>query len=256
MLEEKLRFDPDKTWEIKDKHWIMDNNAFTISLGNVTPSKLLTCGATVYPDIYRGILISNPKFMYIMESDDSESNLLEIDVNAHLVLSYLTGTAEIPKEKDMIKANDKQLLSEMQIPWLRSGMDRAYLAELADLDENHWSENAQDERCVKLERECKEFKAKILSRDMKAAKYPLDFGPKPEKLNDKANKFIDMLIAASKTRSTIPSSDKDWRTFRDVQDPSVFTSLYTEMPSCPLPKHWIKIKFDKDDEEYKIMNLI
>jgi len=235
MLDESLRFDTDKTWELS-KNWEMVNNAYTLSVGDVTPSKSLFGGGTVFIDVYRCLLISNPKVMFINESEDTDYDLLQIDVNAWLVLRYLTGELEIPKEKDMIKENTKQLKEEMNIPWLRQGMDRAYLAELEDLDDGHWSENPDDERCLRMEQQVNEFKAKILARDAKAAKYPLDL-----RKADKFKQFLDLMVAANRVRSMMNKDSNE--TYRDVHHPA-FKSLYTNTPSCALPDHWIKLKSD------------
>lgn len=240
-VDESIALDEDYTWSAP-KGWEMENNALTISLGKVAPSKSLMNGATVYPEIYNGLLISNPKMMYLLESDDAEFNLLEIDVKAWLILGYLMGTIDQPKEKDMTKANDKQLLAEMQIPWLRSGIDRNYLVEIDDLDSNHWSENDDDERCKVLERQVKEFKVKMLARDMKTANYPVDLG-KESKLNEKGQKLVDLLLATNKTRSAVKqkSPEGKWWTYRDVLDPSIFSSIHDNTPSVALNSHWMDI---------------
>jgi len=243
MLDQTLRLDEDGLWKTP-KGWEMENNAFTISVGNVSPSKSLMFGATVYPDLYKGLLISNPKMMYLMESDDSELNLMEVDIGAWLILGHLTNTIELPKEKDMIKSNEKQLLAEMQIPWLRSGIDRNYLVELQELDDtNHWSENDDDERCIKLERQVKEFKVKMLGKNMKLCNYPVELctGSKSDKLNDKGEKLVKLLLAAGKSRSAVKKDDKDskWWTYRDVPDPTMFCSIYDDTPSAPLSSHWM-----------------
>ena len=183
---------------------------------------------------------------YLMESDDSELNLMEVDIGAWLILGHLTNTIELPKEKDMIKSNEKQLLAEMQIPWLRSGLDRNYLVELQELDDtNHWSENDDDELCIKLEREVKEFKVKMLGKNMKLCNYPVELctGSKSDKLNDKGEKLVKLLLAAGKSRSAVKNDDKDskWWTYRDVPDPTMFCSIYDDTPSAPLSSHWIDI---------------
>jgi len=237
MLDPSLRFDTEKTWDLP-KSWEMENNPFTISLGNITPSKSLLGGGTVYLDVYRSVLIKNPKVMFINEYQDTACDFLEIDVNAWLVLRYLTGEVEIPQEKEMIKNNNKQLITEMNFPWLRNGIDRAYNAELNDLDDNHWSSNGQDERSLTMEKQIEEFKVKLLARDMKTAKYPFDLG-KFDKLNDKGKQFVDILLASHRTRTMM---DKG-QTFRDVLHPD-FKSLYTNTPSCALPANWINLKAD------------
>jgi len=135
---------------------------------------------------------------------------------------------------------------EMQIPYMRAGIDRAYNAELNDLDEKHWSENADDERCIKLGKQVYEFKAKMLASDAKLAKYPVDFG-KGDKLNDKGNRLVMLMTAAHKARSMIKqgSSESSWWTYRDVLDPSKFVSLHDNTTSLVLSKHWMDLKVEK-----------
>jgi len=158
-----------------------------------------------------------------------------------LILGYITGEIDIPKEKDMIKANQKQLEAEMQIPFLRAGIDLEYAGEMDDLDENHWSEDPEDERNVVMDKQSSEFVTKVLARDAKAAKYPVDYG-KFEKLADKGQQLQKMLMASAYTRSKLKKDDPDakWKTFRD-SDPSVFKSIHTGTPACALPGRWLDI---------------
>jgi len=245
-LHKSLRFDDDIEWQVS-KGWTMENNAFTLTFGVISPSKHLYPGATCQPDVYRGCLISNPNMMFLCETDDPVSLLLQIDVNAWTILGYLTGEISIPKEKDMIKANQKQLEAEMQIPYLRSGIDREYAGEIDDLEDTHWSENAEDERVVKMDRITNEFVVRVMARDMKAAKYPVDFG-KYEKLSPLGNQVTDLLSATAKSRTGLKKGvpESKWMTFRDV-DPSQFKSLYTGTPACALPGHWLDLKVDKGE---------
>ena len=162
-IDVSLRFDPEGEWQIS-KGWSMDNNALTITLGNVTPSKNLNPGASCYPDMYRCLLISNPHMMYLAETNGCETPLLDLDVDAWLVLGYLTGQVEIPKERDMIKFNQKQLEAEMQIPWCRADIDDAYAEELDELDDTHWVENPEDERSLLLDRQVTVFMVERLAR--------------------------------------------------------------------------------------------
>uniref|UniRef100_A0A7S2MBP6 FAD/NAD(P)-binding domain-containing protein n=1 Tax=Helicotheca tamesis TaxID=374047 RepID=A0A7S2MBP6_9STRA len=237
-LHDDLQLDDEETWSVT-KGWKMENNALTITLGSVKPSKELTTGSTCYPEIYRGVLIDNPSMFYITETYDTASTFLDLDVNANLVLAYLTGKIEIPKEKDMIKANQKQLEAEMQVPWLRTPMDGAYREEIAEIPDNHWSENADDERAVALDRMAASVLVKKLARDMKDVKYPLDLGDW-KKLNALGEKLIDINIAAVKCRKCIPKEDSEWKTFRDMEQKE-FVSLYTENSSCALPGRWMDL---------------
>lgn len=245
-IDENLRFNDDIEWQVS-KGWTMDNNAFTITFGNITPSQHLYPGATCQPDVYRGLLISNPNMMFVNETDDPVSPLLQIDVNAWTVLGYLTGDIEIPKEKDMVKANQKQLEAEMQIPFLRAGIDREYAGEIDDLDETHWSENAEDERVKIMDKQAAEFVVKVMARDAKIAKYPVDYG-KYEKLSSTGQKIVELLEAGSYSRTSLSKDSKDykWKTFRDV-DPSRFKSAFTGTAACPLPGRWLDLKAPKGE---------
>jgi len=245
-LDESLRFDDEAKWEIA-KGWQMDNNALTISIGSPKPSKLLGVGSTCYPDVYRGLLISNPNMMFITEMQDSESPILDLDVNAALVLGYLTGDVQIPKEKDMVKENHKHLEAEMQIPWFRMVMDPAYAEELYELPDGHWSENANDERAIILNRMPCELMVKRLARDMKSCNYPVDFGDW-KKLSKKGEAFVDLMVASHKARTDIEkeSEESTWRTFRDVGD-GAFVSVHTGTPCSSLPGHWIDLEADKNE---------
>lgn len=157
-----IRVDLDETWEIS-KGWKMGNNSLTITIGNISPNKKLWVGHTLYPSLYHNLFIPNPNMIYLIEPPDTYAPLIDLDVAAWLVLSYLTGEVEVPKEKDMRKSNQKQMESEMQIPYMRVSMDYEYFAEVDEFDENHWSENAADERSILLERMDKDFKAKRLA---------------------------------------------------------------------------------------------
>jgi len=248
ILHDDLQLDSELTWSVS-KGWAMDNNALTITLGSVKPSENLTPGSTCYSDVYRGVLIDNPNMMYITETYDSASTFLDLDVNANLVLAYLTGKVAIPKEKDMIKENQKQLEAEMQVPWLRTSMDGAYKEEAGELPENHWSENASDERAVEMNRMATSLLVRKLARDMQDAKYPVDLG-NWKKLSPLGEKLVDINIAAGECRSSIEEENSEWKTFRDMEQKE-FASLYTGTKSCALPGHWIQLKAE-DGEPTKI----
>lgn len=242
MVGEDLEFDDEGEWQVS-KGWKMENNALTISVGSPAPSNSLDPGATCYPEVYRGLRISNPNMMYIHLTSDPVSPILELDVNAHLILAYLTGEAEVPKEKDMVKSNQKQLEAEMQIPWLRMSMDNAYADEVNEL-ENHWIENPDDERIKILDRMSAAFKAQRLARDMKSSKYPLDFGDN-KKLSKLGEKFVDMQLAAVRCRTGLKKDtpESEWMTYRDVSQ-TEFVSMLTGTQACALPAHWLDLNVE------------
>lgn len=240
-INENVRVDLEATWEVS-KGWKMDNNSLTITLGSPVPNKNLWCGATTYSTLYSNILMKNTNMMYLIETPDSYSPMLDIDVGAWLLLSYLSGEVKMPSEKEMVKANQKQLEGEMQIPFMRMSSDYEYFAEIDELDENHWSENATDERTIKLERMDKEYKAGRLARDMKLSKYPADFG-KWDKLSATGENYINLCVQGERARSFLKkdSSESSWKTFRDTCD---FVSIFSGTKATPLPGPWLKLNKD------------
>lgn len=239
-LDESLMYDNEGEWTVT-KGWKMINNALCASIGSPKPSKVLYVGNTCYPDVYRGLLISNPNMMFIHETEDGVSPIFELDVLANLILGYLTGVVDIPCEKDMLKANQKQLEAEMQVPWLRVNMDPAYIEEIDELPDEHWMNNADDERSIELNKMYAEFLVKKIARDMMDAKYPVDFGDM-KKLTALGAKFAGISIASERCRSSLQKDrDASWKTFRDnIQ--TEFASIFTNTSSCPLKGHWLDLK--------------
>ena len=82
---------------------------------------------------------------------------------------------------------------------------------------------------------------------MKLAKYPVNFG-KYEKLNALGEKYVDICVKSGRARSNLSknSPDSQWKTFRDVDQPQSFVSLYSSSPSCSLPRHWLDLTKDSD----------
>lgn len=240
-IAEDVRVDLEETWQVS-KNWKMDNNSLTITLGSPVPNANLWVGATTYCGLYHNLLIKNPNMMYLVETPDSYSPLLDLDVASWLLISYLSGEVKIPGEKDMKKSNQKQLEGEMQIPFMRMSSDYEYFAEFDEMDENHWSDNSTDERTIVLERMDKEFKAKRLARDMKLGKYPADFG-KWEKLSAAGERYINLCVQGERSRSFLKkdSPGAAWRTFRDSND---FISVFSGTKAAALPGPWLKLNKD------------
>lgn len=93
-----------------------------------------------------------------------------------------------------------------------------------------------------MDKNSTEFVTKVLARDARTAKYPVDYG-KFEKLNDKGQQIVQMLLASGAIRAKLNKSDADakWKTFRDG-DPSLFKSIFTGTPAASLPGHWLDLK--------------
>jgi len=241
ILSESLQFDDEGEWTIS-KGWQMKNNALTISIGNPTPSKILSLGSTCYPDVYRGLLITNPSMMFIHETEDTLSPIIELDVLAHLFLGYLTGQVPIPKEKDMRKANQKQLEAEMQVPWLRAEMDASYGGEVDDLPDDHWVNSENDNRGILLDKTRVEFMVSRIARDMRDSNYPVNFGNLNE-LSDKGQQFVAIAYADIEARTTLTQHHDN--TFRDNNQDD-FKSIYTGQKAVNLPAPWMNLNRSKD----------
>lgn len=237
-LHESLEIDDEKQWSIT-KGWYMENNSLSISIGKKQPSRALDVGSTCFPGIYRGIRTSNPNMMFIHENQDSLSPILDLDVMANLVLAFLVGEQKIPKETEMIDANQKQLEAEMQVPWLRLVMDKAYYEEVNELPDRHWSNNDDDERTVGLNKMRIEFIVRRLARDMKDGKYPVSFGDWKD-TNKDGKKFSEVAYAAERTRTTVKGGTS---TYRDTNRNDL-VSIFTGSKGTILPGFWLDLKSD------------
>lgn len=233
-MAEDLRFDVEGEWSVPPD-WRMDNNLLTNSIGKPKPSKILSLGSTCYPDVYRGCLISNPNMMYIHETEDTLAPIVETDVLAHLLLGYITGAVQLPKEKEMRKANQKQLEAEMNVPWLRAEMDASYGAEIDDLPDDHWSNDPEDERACALDKMRVEFMVGRLARDAIDCQYPVNFG-KAFDLSEKGKKFVEIAHADILARTKLTPHATN--TYRD-KDMTAFMSIHTGEKSVPLPSPWM-----------------
>jgi len=236
-LEDRLRFEVEGEWVVSPG-WMMDDNDLTASIGTPTPCETLSLGSTCYPDVYRGCLISNPNMMFIHETEDTLAPIVETDVLAHLLLGYLTGQVLIPKEKEMRKANQKQLEAEMNVPWLRAEMDASYGADLDELPEDHWCNDPDDQRGIALDRMRVEFMVGRLARDAADCQYPVHFG-KFHELSEKGKKFVAIAYADIGARTSLTTHATD--TYRDNNQPE-FESIHTSEIAVPLPAPWINLR--------------
>jgi len=176
--------------------------------------------------------------MFIHETEDTISPIIETDVLAKLLVGYLTGLVPIPKAKDMRKANQKQLEAEMQVPWLRVEMDSSYGGLLEELPDDHWSLDPNDERGMKLDRSRVEFMVKRLARDATVCQYPVNFGNFDE-LSETGNKIVMMAYAGIGARTSLTTTATD--TFRD-NNLKEFVSIHNSESAVALPAPWIHLK--------------
>ena len=150
-LSPDLRFqDADEPfWEPPDD-FKMRTNAFTPEFGEIEPSDELDFSEYVIPGVYRTVLMKNPKMMFIVDQM-ALMPLLELDVNAWYCLSLIVGDTKVPSKEEMKRLVNDQMLEEMQIPYLRWGMDGEYFEMLNELPDNHWSYDYTDKRTLELE---------------------------------------------------------------------------------------------------------
>jgi len=233
-LSEDLRFDYRGKWDIP-KGWKMVNNSLTKDIGDVKPSDVINAKHVAYPDIYKGLLIKNPKMMFLLERPASDFGILDLDIAACIMSNFLLGVTPIPKEKEMVKANNKFLEASMNIPLLRASVDSAYAAEIVELGHDHWTKDYLDERTIALVEDLCAFKVHELARNLSECKYPLNLG-KPGKLNAAGKSVLEMLDLVRNFRSSIKEGSNV--TFRDC---SKFSSLFTGTQASDFPSLWIDI---------------
>jgi len=214
------------------KSWKMDENTLTPLLGNIKPSECLGMGNSCYIDVYRCMMIENPSMMFILETEGSLSSILDLDVSANLVMGYLVGDLQIPKNmEEMIAFNRSQLEAEMHVPYMRLDMDCSYINKVKELDKDHWFENHDDERTIALNEKGISLMIRKLARDMNDCNYGVDLGSW-DKLSNLGEKLVEIVLASSKLRTCI-NQDTD-STFRDDINDS-FASIFTGTKSCQLP---------------------
>ena len=220
--------------------WKMPDNAMTKHIGDVETGNVYYYVDLTYPELYRGVLVSNPGMMFVW-TYDSDFPLLSADTSAWLLAAYCTGTAELPATEEMIKQNTEQALCELQHPWLRYYMDENYHKTLVKLPgflsgeyKKVWEEWIIDATLYRM---------KLLARHMRAGNYPTNIGDF-EELNDFGKKLLHFDQLSFEHRSKItPDVIKEhpWKTFRDYNNSKEFYSLQTGTSAVPLSQHWLDI---------------
>ena len=218
----------------------MKPNSFTADLGDVKPSSELSLSGNIVPGIYRTLLISNPRMMYILDLG-SEYPLLRLESLAWLCLAYITGDAKTLSVDEMEENIKRQMMDEMNIAYLRWSMDRNYFDAMFMLGDDHWSDDRDDPRCAQENREFYRYYMSIIARDFRDSHYPVDFGTY-EGLNENGNMLLDLGVLNITMRHLLKedSPDTDWKTFRDV-DPTPFRSIHSSQQACSFSKHWLDL---------------
>ena len=162
-LSEDLRVEMDSCFWSAPEDFTMKHNALTPDLGEVEPNKELSLSGNIVPGIYRTLLMSNPRMMYLMDLN-SEVPLLHLEAMAWLALAFITKVATVPTEEEMDEEIESQMIDEMNIAYLRWSMDRNYFNALDELGDEHWSDDPKDARTVELNKEITDYYTRIVAR--------------------------------------------------------------------------------------------
>jgi hypothetical protein len=223
----------------------MRENPLTPDMGEVKPSAELSFSGNLFPAVYRSVLISNPKMMYIMDIN-SEYPLLHLEAEAWTCLAFCTGDLELPPKEVIDEEMKTQMLEEMNIAYLRWSVDRNYFEAMFDLGDEHWSDNYDDPRTIQINEEYLGYYIGLIARNLRDSKYPVDLGTFSN-LSELGEKLVQLGMHNLMFRHLLdPESDEStWRTYRDA-NPQPLRSIYTGQESVALPKPWLELKDGKD----------
>ena len=201
-------------------------------------------GTYLRPLIYRGVLMSNPRMMYLRH-DTEEIPILGVDAVAWMLLKHIREAgANLPSPQEMAHRNHQQALDELQLPFLRYYMDRNY-QKVWDNKYYELPKTVQkelDEAWYKAEMDATVYDVSLVARDMAEAGMPVSFG-NVHQLNDKGKSIVEMENLSGKHRWAL-EKDNDtasWKTFRDTDDADQFKSVFSEQTGVPLKKRWMDI---------------
>eukprot|EP00986_Skeletonema_menzelii_P012983 scaffold7348_cov144-Skeletonema_menzelii.AAC.5 len=256
MLDPSLRFDVEGPFfadydelHKQKKDWKMTKNHLSKNLGDVPIGKIHDYNY-IHPEIYRGHLISNPNMMFMLGR--LETPLLDLDVQAWLLVAHITGDITLPSEKEMKRFNLQALMDELQDPYLRIEIDENYENQFDTLydDDEHFVNHFGTKEGRELEMNSSIVGFRILARDILDARYPLDLGT-PQELNSKAKALVEMdLITgydAHQVELVDGSRDSYWKTFRDC-NPSKIHSIITGTKAVPFKCNWLDLEGDSVDD--------
>jgi len=227
------------------KDWKMKPNVMTEMLGEVTPASRIR-SYWINLGLYRCLLISKPSMMFL-GAPNTGAPLLEVDVNAWLLLAYITGDVEIPNPEMMRQQNKADCIHAINFPYLRIWMDSCYeraCSECSELDTNHWSNKYLYHPTLAMRMKADNFGFRCLARDMCNSSYPVDIGTF-EKLNKKGKQLENNDDICWINRLSV--EDGSLETFRDC-DPNEIRSIFTGITPVKLRKLWLKLEeSDYDD---------
>ena len=251
MLEPRLRrwqgTDSERAFEVPDD-WEVEDNAMTSkvreALGNVEkPRRALWAGTSVYyPDLYEGILIDCPRMMFLRQ-DRNDYPILNQDVNAWMLLRYVTGRRAVPSPEEMRRRNRDDALDEMRrFPYTRYYADERLFAAWRAYQKGHDPEGKLYDE-ASYHHSGQDFHR--LARAMEDGGYPAGIGTF-EELNERGEALRRYADLSYYHRTTVPREGN--QTFRDVTDADQFASLFTGTAAVPMKKLWMDINENEDGD--------
>eukprot|EP00571_Detonula_confervacea_P008383 CAMPEP_0172327738 /NCGR_PEP_ID=MMETSP1058-20130122/59989_1 /TAXON_ID=83371 /ORGANISM="Detonula confervacea, Strain CCMP 353" /LENGTH=659 /DNA_ID=CAMNT_0013044821 /DNA_START=186 /DNA_END=2165 /DNA_ORIENTATION=+ len=220
--------------------WKMTKNALSKDLGDIPPGDFLQEPPFVYPEYYRGRLLSVPNMMFLCEEVDVP--LFGLDIAAWLLLAQITGDLPLPSPQERKKFNMETLGNAMNDPYFRLLHDSNYAKQWRmAIGDDHWAEDHSNRRSKDLERSHLDLQYRFLARDAQDSGYPLQLGTF-EKLNKKGKALVECNMVADYARYDLnkDSADASWRTFRDC-DPSKCKSIFTGTRAVRLKRRWLEL---------------
>jgi hypothetical protein len=187
--------------------------------------------------------------MMFITTYESDVPLLACDAYSWLSAGYATGHLDLPSPEKMREINRSEAVDHIKLPYFRYLTDDNYWKTVDNL-ENFWPEDPEEESPVwdEVEDEMETQVVKVLARVMQEAKYPWSIGTY-EELNENGKEFIRLGNLEYEHRASLSpvGDEKDWRTFRDVDNAGEFASMFTGTCAVPLDGRWM----DDDDESLR-----
>ena len=214
--------------------------------------------------------MSNPNMMHLFWFG-FEWPLLALDVHAHLLAVFVTGTTKLPTPKETRLENYKEALTMMKSALHRINMDVKYSWAFSELEKNLCSGKKTKKDRVLCEtknplwsklmnsQHCEDLKEmELLSKCMLQAKYPLNLvepgksitcplnyssiypehdNAIPKGLTENCALFYEMgletMVQRQNTKHQASSKGKEvlW-TYYDYVNGSKFCSMYTQLKAC------------------------
>jgi len=198
-----------------------------------------------------------------MLNDFSDSPLMEVDITAWMLATYVTGQKIMPSADEMEEENYRTSLDCMQIPQVRYSMDhRFHKAINKATDDFDGMSEEQEKIWLASEIEGLELQFRLLGKMMNEGEYPVrlllgdgktfnEYGKKVKLLNQLCPrehmheiKYDDISEDNNSADAGKHTLRTGWMTFRDSPDIDEYVSPFTGIKACGLPKPWFELNED------------